>query len=215
MKMKKIHSGILLTIAAFLGMTAGGWSQEKAVIPLIELNGVPLNDAVKTLARQSNFNFILDPKLSGFYRATDGKMVPQPTVTNRWENKSAFEVLEQLLKEHGLKMVKSPASSVTRITYTNQPVIKVDGDQLGNDTNAIHRMQIDSMPLANALTTIAAQLKRDIVIDPKISQTYVDVSFRWENITAKQALIALCENFDLAVTKDSSSGAIRIKPNEK
>ena len=199
--MIKNYFTTLFGIAAFLGMTPVGWSQE------INLNGIPLKDAIETLARQSDFNFIIGSKLTG---------PNQPTVTHRWENKSAEEALAELLKEHGLKMVKSSASSVVRITYTNQPAIKVNGDLLGNDTNAVPRMMtMDSTPLAVALTMISNQAKLKIILDPEISKAGQEVSFRWKDITAKQALIALCENFDLALVKDSSTDSVQIKLNQK
>ncbi len=211
MKIMKIAG--LLTIAALLGITTAGWSQE--IVASIDLKDVPLEASIETLARQMNINFMLDPKLSEPTRDADGKILPQPKVTYRWENKSADEALAQLIKEHGVKMVKSSASSVTRFMFTNQPAIKVDGNLVGNDTNAIPLMQMDSAPIAEALTTLAKRANINITPDQKLSRSQLEVSFRWKNITAKQALIALCENFELVLIKDSSTGAIQIKPNEK
>lgn len=40
------------------------------------------------------------------------------------------------------------------------------------------------------------------------------ISIRWEDITARQAIVALCENYDLIITRDDTTGIIQIKPKE-
>jgi len=67
----------------------------------------------------------------------------------------------------------------------------------------------------------------NLILDPKVS-SYVDsndptdhkfhnapsVSIHWNNVTPKQAIVALCENYDLVIVKDSTTGVIRIKPKD-
>lgn len=40
------------------------------------------------------------------------------------------------------------------------------------------------------------------------------ISIRWEDITANQAIAALCENYDLVISRDDAKSVIQIKPNE-
>jgi hypothetical protein len=41
-----------------------------------------------------------------------------------------------------------------------------------------------------------------------------NLSLSWINITAKQALIRLCQNYNLIITKNSTTGLLRIEPKE-
>ena len=51
-------------------------------------------------------------------------------------------------------------------------------------------------------------------LDPELSATDFDkqgsVSFRWERITARQALAALLDNYDLVMIEDCATSAARI-----
>jgi hypothetical protein len=61
-------------------------------------------------------------------------------------------------------------------------------------------------------------------VDPKFKQPTVTykrwfdpmpvISIHWEDVTAAQAIAALCEGFDLTLTKDRATGVIHIKPRE-
>src|SRR5437016_104107 len=64
-------------------------AQAGGVIPLIVMDDVPLTDAIKNLARQAGLNYMLDPKVAFGQVGADGKPVPQPTVSIRWENVTA------------------------------------------------------------------------------------------------------------------------------
>jgi hypothetical protein len=120
-------------------------------------------------------------------------------------------------------MVENPLTTVVRITYTNQIVNSVDTSLLGSDANvAIPLIQMDVVPLDLALNTFAYEDHIKVVFydellgirsnpgKPPVPQPLV--SIRWQNITPKQAIVALCENYNLVIVKDSTTGAIRIKP---
>src|SRR5688500_10872342 len=59
------------------------------VVPLIVIDEVPLADAIRNLARQSNLNFQFDPKITGSN---------QPNVSIRFENVTAQEALLAVLE---------------------------------------------------------------------------------------------------------------------
>jgi hypothetical protein len=192
-------------------------------IPLIEFHSVPLTDAIANLAAQAGINYICDAKLTAYSTGADGKRIP-PTVTLRWENVTAREALEKLVREHALAMTENPTTSVTRIANTNAAVHQVDGKLFGSDTNVLPSVRMMDAPLAVAITEVAKRGHIDVRIDPKISDVVFTpghsvvqpstVSIGWKNISAKQALIALCENYDLIVAKDSASGAAMISRRE-
>ncbi len=112
-------------------------TQTREAIPLIQMDNVPLKDAIRNLAGQTGQNFLLDPRLDGPWAGPDGRSGREPTVTMRWENLTAEQALGRLLKEHGLAMVANPATSIARIAFTNQAVKPVPVSAVGGGTNAV------------------------------------------------------------------------------
>jgi len=90
--------------------------QPGAVIPLIVMDDVPLTDAIKNLARQAGLNYILDPKVAFGQPGPDGRPIPQPSVSIRWENVSAGQALSALLGTYNLQLVEDPKSKIARVT---------------------------------------------------------------------------------------------------
>jgi type II secretory pathway component GspD/PulD (secretin) len=86
------------------------------IIPLVVMDDVPLTDAIKNLARQANINYMLDPRISFGQPGPDGKPVPQPTVSIRWENITAEQALTALLGNYGLQLVDDPKTHISRVT---------------------------------------------------------------------------------------------------
>jgi len=87
-----------------------------AIIPLIVMDDVPLTDAIKNLARQANLNYMLDPKISFGQAGPDGKPIPQPSVSIRWENITAAQALNALLNNYSLQLVDDPKNKIARVT---------------------------------------------------------------------------------------------------
>ena len=77
------------------------------VVPLIVIDDVPLTDAVRNLARQSNLNFQFDPRITSSN---------QPNVSIRFENVTATEALMAVLENYNLQLVKDSKSRVARVT---------------------------------------------------------------------------------------------------
>lgn len=87
------------------------------VIPLIVMDEVPLTDAIRNLARQANLNYMLDPKINfGQPGAADGRSVPQPLVSLRWEKVTAQAALTALLGNYNLQLKEDPKTKITRVT---------------------------------------------------------------------------------------------------
>ena len=84
------------------------------VVPLIVIEDVPLTDAIRNLARQSNLNFQFDPRVTG--AGPDGKATNQPNISIRFENVTAAEALGAVLDNYNLALIKDPKSKIARIT---------------------------------------------------------------------------------------------------
>jgi type II secretory pathway component GspD/PulD (secretin) len=82
-------------------------SKGDEAVPLIVIDDVPLTDAIRNLARQSNLNFQFDPRVTASN---------QPNVSIRFENVSAQEALNAVLENYGLALIKEPKSKIARVT---------------------------------------------------------------------------------------------------
>jgi type II secretory pathway component GspD/PulD (secretin) len=91
-------------------------AQHGTVIPLIVMDEVLLTDAIGNLARQANLNYLMDPKVGFGQPGPDGRIVPQPSVTLRWENVTAEQALIALLSNYNLQLVEDPKSRIARVT---------------------------------------------------------------------------------------------------
>ena len=112
------------------------------VVPLIVIDEAPLIEAVKTLARQANINFILDPRLTNPEPGPDGKVPVPPNVTIRFENVTAEDALVSVLETYALTMVRDPKTKVARITIKDPDalpplVTKVLQLNYANPTNIV------------------------------------------------------------------------------
>ena len=185
-----------------------------APIPLIVMDKVPLADAIRNLARQSEFNWIFDPHVPGS-EFGPGRLAPNPSITARWTNVTAQAALSALLQEHQLTMVTNPATTVTRIAPGDLGVKPVPASQVGtNASTVIPLLVLDSVPLTEALSRIAGAARLNVLFDPKLSAPAFDgqgtVSLRWERITARQALAALLDNYGLVMSEDPATSTARI-----
>ncbi|HWX19037.1 MAG TPA: secretin N-terminal domain-containing protein [Candidatus Binatia bacterium] len=104
------------TAAPATPASTNGAPQPGAVIPLIVMDDVPLTDAIKNLARQAGLNYMLDPKVAFGQVGPDGKPVPQPTISIRWENVTAEQALNALLTTYNLQLIEDPKSKIARVT---------------------------------------------------------------------------------------------------
>lgn len=190
------------------------------VIPTISMQNSPISQAIDILARQAGLNYILDPQSDPASRIPGGKAT---IVSFEWENISARDALDRLLKEHDLVLVENPVTSVARIAPASLRIKPVDAAQLGHDTNAV--VPIISMSYATldaAIQSCADQLHQKIVLDEAVQKgpdgrevQLPMVSFRWHQLTARQALVALLDNYGLTMVEDSTTSTLRIGPKPK
>jgi hypothetical protein len=222
----RFHPLAALLIATFLACTikVSGQPVDDAniVLPKIQMKGVPITTAIDNLARTAGIKYLIDPKFSNSFVKPDGSMVPEPTITTNWVDLTAKQALEKVLKENGLVMIEDPLTSVTRITYPNQSPTPVDASLLGTDTNDVQReIVFQSVPLDSALNELIKKAHFDVALDSNLSNAVDPVThmwvllptldLHWRNITARQAIIALCKNYSLVIVKDPATGAVQIK----
>lgn len=179
------------------------------IIPLIVMDDVPLNDAIANLARQAGINIILDPQLTSQTRQS---------VSGRWQNTTAEQLLGALLKEHKMGMIENPTTAVARIVSTNKVIAPLPNQARENTNNIVPLISMQAVPLDVAINKLASQAQLQITLDPELwksSSAIPTVSFRWENLTSKQALAALLDNHDLEIMEDPATVGKRIVLRKK
>ena len=142
-------------------------AQPGAVIPLIVMDDVPLTDAIKNLARQAGLNYILDPKVAFGQPGPDGRPIPQPSVSIRWENVTAVQALTALLGTYNLQLVEDPKSKIARVTVR---------DPAAPDPLVTKIIQLKYASPTNILNTVASTLtdkRSKVVADVRTSQIIV------------------------------------------
>lgn len=214
---------VLLSLCAtFISSTAGGQTNAASgpVIPTISMTDAPINQAIDLLAREAGLNYILDPQLDAASRNSGDTAT---TVSFKWENLSAKDALDRLLKEHDLVLVQNPVTTVACIAPASLNIKPVSAAQLGNDTNAVVPVIMAmEMPLDVAIQTLAGQLHRTIVLDDAMQKgpdgrqvPLRTVTFRWRQLTARQALVAIVDVYGLEMVEDSATSILRIGPKPK
>jgi hypothetical protein len=211
--MKKLLKHLLSVIIAIFacGLVADGQEQTakstEAQIPLIQMANVPLSAAIENLALQAEINSTIDPKI------TDKVWTP---VTLRWENVTASEALARLLKERGLFRVENPQTGVIKITTTNSPPRTFDKELFSSLKEVIPMIRMMDVPLNMAFKDLGTKANLKLELDTELSdpskpfkeQTSVSVKFR--NLTAGQALAAICDQYDLQIAKSENAGVWRV-----
>ncbi len=206
---ERFVTAFTLSLLLSVSITAAG--PEK--VPTITITDVPLASAIGNLADQAELNYIRDPRVpgSGF---EPGQSLRQPTVTARWTNVTARHALNELLGQHGLAIITNGASSIVRIAATNTLMKPDKGNTVTETGGAVMpRIVLDFLPLTVAIKHLGTEAKLDITFDPKLA-TALDqrgmVSLSWRNVTIRQALAALLDNFDLVMTEKTGSPAAHV-----
>src|SRR5262249_28279819 len=114
-----------------------------------------------------------------------------------------------------LTMVTNPATTVMRIAPMNAGVKPVPPSQVGTNTNnVIPLIVIEDVPVTDAIRHIATQAGLNASFDPGFPvdefNSLGSVSVRWENLTARQALAAVLDNYYLASIQDPGGASARI-----
>jgi len=106
----------LLALAGATEIESVAW-KSSLVIPLIVMDSVPLSDAIKNLAVQDGRKYQLDSNIISSWRSAG---LPEPCVTVRWENVTAFQALQALLVNYNLVWIEDPTSHIGRISIKSE-----------------------------------------------------------------------------------------------
>ncbi len=157
--------------------------QAGATIPLIIMDEVPLTDAIKNLARQAGVNYMLDPKIGFGQPGTDGKPVPQPSVSIRWENITAEQALNALLNNHSLQLAEDPKTKIARVTAK---------DPLALEPLVTKIYQLKFASPSNIVTTVQGTIdKRSKVMPDYRSSQLVVVATEKELVMVDELILSL------------------------
>jgi type IV pilus assembly protein PilQ len=113
------------------------------VVDVVAFDGVPLPDAIRTLALQAGLNIQFDPNL---LMTPDGHPMSPPPVTEKWHKLTAMQALQALLDNWGWKLSWDPGTKVGRITKKDlaakEPlVITVVQLRYSNPTNIVKEVE--------------------------------------------------------------------------
>src|SRR5262245_39979468 len=103
---------VAVAAALFVGAASGadtraGSPAKDEVVPLIEMERIPLIDAIRQIARMAHLNIVIDPRLS---EAPFDRVL----VSIHWQDVTAREALTALLDNYGLVLVESHRPSPSR-----------------------------------------------------------------------------------------------------
>jgi hypothetical protein len=213
-------AALAMALTGTSSATAQGAGDAESMMSRIDFDNVPLTTAIEVLVREQNLNYLIDPKLS----LPGGKLNPEPSVSLHVTNSTAKQALETLLKRYQLFLVEDPVTTVARITDTTNRVSTVDPKWVtagtAADTNSPGLITYSFFSLDQVIKSLAAAGHLDVTLDPKLSGAAPGPDgrpvvlqapkIRWNNLTARQALAALLDNYDLVMVKDATNGVTRI-----
>ncbi len=125
------------------------------------------------------------------------------------------------------------SNETTSVTDTNAPAVTVTNTESATsagDTNemasaatsvpAVLPIQFQDVPITTAIENLARLANINYLLDPKIGYGQPDqngqikpeptISVRWENVSARQALLAVLDNYNLELVEDSKTKIARI-----
>lgn len=181
------------------------------IVPRVVLAHVSLRDAVTTLAKQANLTVVFDPALLN-------QVAPNVDVT--WKNVTARQALEALLDNYGWEMTQIPGSSA-RIGARNSnaagPQRKIVNLSENAPTNGAagnepaQEISLVDVPLWDAIQALTLQAQLNIEFDPGLANRKgAQVNMKFRNITVRQALQALLDNYGLQLTQIPGNPIFRI-----
>ncbi|MCS7338009.1 MAG: hypothetical protein NZ739_07195 [Verrucomicrobiae bacterium] len=142
-------------------------AQRGEVLPLIQYDEVALTTVIESLARQAGINYILDYKVPYGQIGPDGKPMPQPIVTIRWENITAEAALLAVLNNYDLQLVEDPRTKVARITRKDpaapDPLV----------TKIIQLKYASASNMAVAVQSVLTDKRSKVLPDTRTSQLIV------------------------------------------
>ncbi len=135
-------------------------TKKDETVPLIVIDDVPLTDAIRNLARQSELNFQFDPRVT---------TSNQPNVSIRFENVTAQEALNAVLENYSLTLIHEPKSKIARVTIK---------DPKAEDPLVAKIVQLRYAEPTNLASIVKTTLstRSSVVADPRTSQLIINTT---------------------------------------
>jgi len=164
--------------------------------------------------------------------ATAAVSNPPPSVATSSNGNETAGVTETNQPTNAMATTSNQISGTTETnmagTNSTSGVVATNETASATDTNApaapsIPLIQFQDVPIRTAIENLARQANINYLLDPKIDYGQPDqngqvkpepeLSIRWENVTAEQALLALLDNYGLQLVEDKKTkiGRITIK----
>jgi type II secretory pathway component GspD/PulD (secretin) len=112
------------------------------------------------------------------------------------------------------------APALVETPATNAPATNAAAVIAAAAASAIPLIQFSDVPITTAIENLARQAGINYMLDPKIGYGQPDaqgqikpepqLSIRWENISAENALLALLDNYNLQLNHDKKTGIDRV-----
>jgi tRNA A-37 threonylcarbamoyl transferase component Bud32 len=96
------------SVAKVRAESVGSTNSDSSIIPVIQLQDVPLPATIDHFARQIQLNYVIEPALLA-------ELERAPTVSIRWEKLTARQALTAILDSRDLQLIENPPTGVARI----------------------------------------------------------------------------------------------------
>ncbi len=167
-------------------------------------------------------------------RRADTDATAQPAPCNRRDNESNVTASVTSSNETTSVTTTITSNETTTVTTSNVPAMTppaaVGTDQTASATTNpntpaataanVLPIQFQDVPITTAIENLARLADINYLLDPKIGYGQPDqngqikpeptISVRWENISARQALLAVLDNYGLQLDEDSKTKIARI-----
>lgn len=208
-----IWLGVMTIVAGGHVAIAGEKIYGKEVVPLIVIDEVPLSDAIRNLARQMELNYILHPAVpgSGFI---PGKLAQEPLVSIRREDVTVAEAMRDVLNAYRLTLVTNPVTTVAQVAPDRRGLRPVPANAVSADgKRAVPLLKLEDVTLAEGLEHVGRFAGIRVSFDPEVPASLLEenIRVRWTNLSARQALAALLDNFGLTMVENRVTRGARIK----
>jgi type II secretory pathway component GspD/PulD (secretin) len=226
-----------ITLDKMAAVSSNPLGVDTNVVSLLSFDSeLPLKTAIETLAGQANLKFRYAPELM-----PDGKPSPvldAPVGTARFEQMTAFEALQNLLRKNNLVLGRYAGSPDVLIGTKDSkltPIVPAAGGDLaatpGENEFEVFADTSAEIPLQTAILMLARFAKVPVVLDPRLknggeryigtnvvtlpSITNVTVNLSsMGDLSARQRLMAILNVHDLQMVPDPASQVYTITYKE-
>lgn len=107
--------------------------------------------------------------------------------------------------------VVAPVDGAVTVAARETAPAQPSGDGTSKADESVPLIVIDDVPLTDAIRNLARQSALNFQFDPRVTTSnQPNVSIRFENVSAQEALLAVLDNYSLVLVKDNKSKIARV-----